>query len=333
MTVNASHRDDACIAGGEETARNSIPREVDTAANGDNEEKDLVWYFSYGSNMNPKVFEGRRKINCRDYRVCTVPGYVLTYTAMLPYIEPAFCTVVPRNELPEDDGRPDVHGVAFQITREEYEHVLLTEGGSGWQEYRYHPTWTIGHYGEEEIECFSIEDSSRRSFNAYTLVGLFGSSKLYDCNASQRYCDLVNVGAEKSGLPASYRKYLKERHHPFVVPAKNRLTTTFAKVICFLFFLPCILEFVVSTLCVLWNRRKLRNHQRRPKKAKESSSGRLLRKRFENVIRLPWIVGRISYLWRIHVLENFLFPLLFDWLGLPNGLRNEEEETANKKKV
>ena len=77
-----------------------------TTINNDNEQDiehehehddDLIWYFSYGSNLNPEVFENRRKIKCRDHRVCYAPGYVLTYAeGILPYIEPAFCTCVKR---------------------------------------------------------------------------------------------------------------------------------------------------------------------------------------------------------------------------------------------
>ena len=146
-----------------------------TTINNDNEQDiehehehddDLIWYFSYGSNLNPEVFENRRKIKCRDHRVCYAPGYVLTYAeGILPYIEPAFCTCVKRELLPplaslsssplvagdrDDDNirhRPDIHGVAFLITRRQYEHVLMTEGGFGWQEYRYHPIWNTGQYG------------------------------------------------------------------------------------------------------------------------------------------------------------------------------------------
>ena len=35
-----------------------------------------------------------------------------------------------------DRDRPDIHGVIFLITRRQYEHMLVTEGDWGWQEYR-----------------------------------------------------------------------------------------------------------------------------------------------------------------------------------------------------
>lgn len=342
--------------------------------------EELVWYFSYGSNMNPSVFETRRKIKCLDHRVCFVPGYVLTYAeGIFPYSEPAFCTCLEREKLPEGtegkDRRPDIHGVAFLITKKQYEHVLLTEGGWGWQEYREHPYWNIGHYGEKEIECFEIEPcvgnndnnndhknnetnddkhptkKERRGFRALTLVGLFGVTQRCDCNASKRYCDLVNKGAEASGLPLFYREYLR-RCHPAFVPKTGCLRSTVASWVYTAMFLPCLLtEFATLFFCIQWNERKIQDTKKRQQEKEtenDSPSARATttttsqtttttpsptpRKRtprFEDVVRPPWIIMKLGYLYRIYVLEIAIYTVLFEWCAVPNGFKNDAGSTNN----
>lgn len=334
---------------------------------GDNRNDDLVWYFSYGSNMNPEIFETKRKIKCIDYAVCTVPGYVLTYSeSTLPYFEPAFCTCVKRSDLPCCHSRPDIHGVAFLITRQQYEHMLVTEGGWGWQEYRDCPFWGIGHYGEEEIECVEIQpDRSRcgsregegtsenesesatagatetattsaikttrplRRFKAMTLVGLFGHQKRYDAHCSKRYYDIVNEGALSSGLPSSYRDYLRD-HHPAYKPSHDCWKTKLAMRIYLCVAMPCFfLEFGTLHLFIHWNERKLvKTKERQQQQQQESSqdaskkTSTPKRKRFENVVRPPWIIMKICHLYRAIVLERITIPLLVDWCKLPDGYRN-----------
>lgn len=314
----------------------------------DDDNEDLVWYFSYGSNMNPEVFEKKRGIKCRDFKVCKVPGYVLTFAeAILPYIEPAFCTCLKRSALPDScsdkDTRPDIHGVAFLINKLQYEHMLLTEGGWGYQEYRTDPFWNIGHYGEEEIECVPIqpeysnnncsssitnttsqETETPTSFKALTLVGFFGVRQHYEGNASKRYCDLVNIGAEASGLPTAYREYLKERHPAFEPPRCR--WSLFAKLI-FMFMAFPIFFFEIGSLqlCISLNNRKMK----RRKQKKSASATTKRRQRFEDVLRPPWIVLKICFFYRTMVLERVVSTLLFDWCKFPNGFRNN---TADSKK-
>lgn len=272
-----------------------------------------MWYFSYGSNMNPEVFETVRKIKCLDHRVCYVPGYVLTFTeGILPYWEPAFCTCVKRGEIPplrsrnrnqssdadascsvpRERERPDIHGVAFLITRDQFEHLLVTEGGMGFQEYRKDPFWSVGGYGVEEVGCIEIDpvfgdenddggrtsegtsDSQpcdthrneptagsfeKKAFSALTLVGLMGSRQRYDCNASRRYCNLVRVGARSSGLPVFYREYL-EREHPAYycalddpeLPELRSRGIVLAKILFVALSIPCFFGYTVAMKVCPW---------------------------------------------------------------------------------
>lgn len=356
---------DTMVAAIETTA---AAAESTTLHNTNDDEEELVWYFSYGSNMNPAVFEERRKIKCLDHKVCKVPGYVLTYVpGMFPYSEPAFCSCLKRSILPCEDDRPDVHGVAFLITQKQYEHMLLTEGGWGYQEYRNHPIWNIGHYGEEEIECVEVppekvsEDSDSKSicsenenetlqelpspsppksFKAMTLVGFFGVRQRYDCHSSKRYYDIVNAGAKASGLPASYRKYLKDRHPPF--ERSNCWGAWLGMRIYLLIAFPCILlELGSLQLCIKWNEKKLccKSHKRQ-KQEKQAEASPLTtttttttsttkvhqptakRRRFQDVCRPPWIIIKLCFLYRTFVMELLLNCLMFDCCAFPNGFRN-----------
>jgi len=328
---------------------NDVSTEEETAIFNDDGE-ELLWYFSYGSNMNTEIFEKKRKIKCHDHKVCKVPGYVLTFAeGIIPYVEPSFCTCLKRSDLSVDDDRPDIHGVAFLITKQQYEHMLLTEGGWGYQEYRNHPFWSIGHYGEEEIECVEIKpegtgsnkkESDLKIFKALTLVGLFGVHQRYDCNASKRYYDLVKVGAESSGLPTSYREYLKEKH-PAFEPISNCRWTNLAKWICIVIAFPCLfVEIGSNKLCIAWNERKLKQEKEAESSLSSSNlaktatvvtrnTTRRRRQRFEDVIRAPWIIMKLSHVYRRYVLQCFMFTLMFDVLKLPSGFHNK---TASTKK-
>jgi hypothetical protein len=348
--------------------------------------EQLVWYFSYGSNMNPEVFETKRKIKCLDHKVCKVPGYVLTYAdGPLPYIEPAFCTCVKRTDLPRDDGRPDIHGVAFLITKLQYEHMLLTEGGWGWQEYRSDPIWTIGHYGEDEVECIEIQPegsattnstnadaatndeshnadtemdaatmttttttTTSKSFKAMTLVGLLSNRGKYDCNASKRYCDLVSIGAESSGLPAFYREYLKHTH-PAYEP-RQCWQSRLAKFMYTALALPnLLLEINVFRLFQVLSARKLecKKHTEQLQQVtnEETPSSSTLapsssvpttirtqkttrRKRFQDITRPPWIIMKFCYLYRTIFLESIVCTVLFRWCGFPCGFQNTNVSKA-----
>ena len=349
--------------------------------NNHNNNNNLIWYFSYGSNMNPNVFEKKRNITPKQTRVCYVPDYVLTFgEGALPYVEPAFCTCIRRTELTKlqllatataaadtaadntadstiskvlavDDNRrrrrhsrrrPDIHGVAFLITKREYEHVLMTEGGWGWQEYRNNKLWNVGHYGSEEVNCIEIINNeqtatttitsgnngndSGRKFKAYTLTGIMGDVRQrYDCNASKRYYDIVIDGAKTSGLPISYQNYLKTNHKPFelLTHHKSLSSIKLARSICCILSIPCIIMEIGSlSLCIKWNNYINGNNE-------QSSSGCVVNVNnntsYYSIRRPPWIICKISYLYRYSILEILLSIIIEDIFNIPNGFKNENE--------
>lgn len=82
-----------------------------------------VFYFAFGSNINKKVFEGRRRIRPAESVPAVLPHWVLKFSQPgLPYSEPAFAAVEPApapsttSTSAASCGLPDVHGVVHRIT-------------------------------------------------------------------------------------------------------------------------------------------------------------------------------------------------------------------------
>eukprot|EP00878_Enallax_costatus_P023350 GHUV01024830.1.p1 GENE.GHUV01024830.1~~GHUV01024830.1.p1 ORF type:complete len:165 (-),score=21.19 GHUV01024830.1:290-784(-) len=113
-----------------------------------------VWYFAYGSNMNPGTLTGRRMVRPQQSLPCKLPDHMLSFSVLgFPYAEPGFATIVPLAEQqhqqhpPPQSGRSQqqqtrpfrladvqhkgcqcVHGVLHRITKREWQFVQATEG-------------------------------------------------------------------------------------------------------------------------------------------------------------------------------------------------------------
>lgn len=60
------------------------------------DDQKLVWYFAFGSNMDPDTLGKIRKVYPTQSKACKVLGYTLTFAhSGLPYIEPGFGTIEP----------------------------------------------------------------------------------------------------------------------------------------------------------------------------------------------------------------------------------------------
>lgn len=113
---------------------------------------DEVWYLGYGSNMNPQVLTGRRRVRPRQSVPCYVPGYHLSFGVQgFPWAEPGFATISPcrgscDSPLPLGAEQPAVqsssswrtrmcagnvpclHAVLHRISKQEWEMVKASEG-------------------------------------------------------------------------------------------------------------------------------------------------------------------------------------------------------------
>ncbi|KAI9149777.1 hypothetical protein H9P43_009956 [Blastocladiella emersonii ATCC 22665] len=156
-----------------------------------------LWYLGYGSNMNPKVLTGRRKVHPVESAPVRVPGYKLTFDCRgFPYLEPSFASIDVRDA--SKDTVPELHGVAFLITKDEYQQIRDTEGLA---------------YADVEVKCTGVgSEFAGRTIFARGLIQM----KEYrhgDRVPSTRYMGLLVEGSEHYKLPESYQDWLKSLPH------------------------------------------------------------------------------------------------------------------------
>jgi cation transport regulator ChaC len=139
---------------------------------------DRVWYFAYGSNMQPATFAGRRGITPSRVFAARAPGWrlVLDKTPLVP-VGASFANL-------RADAAASTWGVAYEITVEDLAHVDLTEGV------------LIGNYARVEIDLAPIDASGPS--RAFTLVS---DRRSDDLQPSDRYMRLLIDGATTHGLP------------------------------------------------------------------------------------------------------------------------------------
>ncbi|KAI0176000.1 hypothetical protein GGR52DRAFT_340157 [Hypoxylon sp. FL1284] len=161
---------------------------------------ELLWYLAYGSNMSSAKFTGDRGIVPLESARVRVPGWVLTMEIPgLPYSEPSFSSIAPRSSIEEKDVTPDIVGLAYLITQDQYRHVLASEGGG--TAYR-----DIAICGEP------LEAEDRGKTGHSVLLRTLGSAMRRQPSPmpSKRYMNLLLQGGKEADLPAKYLKYLTD---------------------------------------------------------------------------------------------------------------------------
>mmetsp|Transcript_6048 Transcript_6048/g.9247 ORF Transcript_6048/g.9247 Transcript_6048/m.9247 type:complete len:317 (+) Transcript_6048:125-1075(+) len=250
----------------------------------------LIWYISYGSNMSEEMFKGKRKISFEESRKCIIPGYTLSYDYdAYPFSEPCFATCVKQEDYiathiddptwPQhlrEEKRPDVHGVAFLITKEDFLRTLATEGGNGWND------GTCGGYRISRVDAKSYNDTS--CFPAVTLTHLPTDNRrpgLWMNCPSQRYKGLVVNGAKNSGLDPAYIQWLEKQ--PSYDTSRNKRS----KRIVDIFMIPCFWHMFVARGLFL---------------------------DYFKMNRYPWFAAKCFHIYNI-LLHKTLFPLLSCFCG------------------
>lgn len=94
-----------------------------------------VWYFGYGSNMKSSVMINRGIIPL-SIKIGVVPTHILTFDIFgIPYTEPSFASIALLPSSSEKSSIPPVHGVLYQLRREDYLQLVRSEGsGVGYDE-------------------------------------------------------------------------------------------------------------------------------------------------------------------------------------------------------
>ncbi|KAI1295220.1 hypothetical protein EDD11_007948 [Mortierella claussenii] len=197
---------------------------ADTTATG-----ETVWYLAYGSNMDPKVLTGRRKIQPIESVSVIVPGYWLSFDiGGIPFIEPCFASILKMDptrlssksyaqqvhartqygreflwdethpDHPERSYPPVLQGVAHRITLRDWQLVIQSEGGWG------HDVPT--GYNQIKIDC-KIVDDTKKHIVAHVLEARPLSVKTH-CQPTVRYKNLLINGAAHHNLHPTYQRYL-----------------------------------------------------------------------------------------------------------------------------
>ncbi len=143
-----------------------------------------LWYFAYGSNLDPRTFLGRRRMRPSGARRARLDDHRLVFD--LP---------VGRGERGVANVRPwpghRVHGVAWRITGTDARFLDRTEGVHR------------GYYVRLPVTLIGDDHRPFEAFTYHSSRGRRGRKP------SPRYMGLLLAGARHHGLPPDWVRYLR----------------------------------------------------------------------------------------------------------------------------
>jgi cation transport regulator ChaC len=143
-----------------------------------------IWYFAYGSNMNPAIFCERRQMRPLATRRGWLDDYRLCFNIPIGPGERGMANL-------EAQAGARTHGVLYLLTPEEFDRLDRTEGvHKGF--YRRIPVRVIAD-ASESLAAFTYQSSQ-------TIEGR---------KPSPRYIGLLLDGARRHGLPDEYVRLLE----------------------------------------------------------------------------------------------------------------------------
>jgi hypothetical protein len=179
-------------------------------------EDKTVLYLAYGSNLCDETFLGKRHIKPVSQINVVVPEISMTFDLPgIAYKEPCFANV--RRREVQKEGEPEYRkdrwhkglvGVVYEVTPEDYAHIIATEGGGA-------------GYQDVLVDCHPLEINPRHvvpevphnaSFKAHTLFepAKKGRNDPSYAQPSARYLKLITDGAMERGLPYEYQDFLHQ---------------------------------------------------------------------------------------------------------------------------
>lgn len=154
-----------------------------------------LWYFAYGSNLDPGTFLGRRRMRPIETRVAMLEDFELRFDLPVGPGERGVANVAP---LAGDH----VWGALYRLTHPDAERLDLTEGV------------TREFYRRIDVHARALDGDRIRAFTYHSGRGLVGRKP------SRRYLGLLLAGARHHGLPAHYVERL--RAVPIAVDERDR---------------------------------------------------------------------------------------------------------------
>jgi hypothetical protein len=242
-------------------ATTSTPRELHEHLSRSESQRGTMLYLAYGSNLSNETFRGNRGIKPLSQVNVQVPSLRLTFDLPgLPYAEPCFANTARRdakNDPPQEEGsvvddekcgssevqmsedkyrknrwHKGLIGVVYEVTPEDYAHIIATEGGGS----SYHDILVECHpFGSSDPTQPVPQYPTTPAFLAHTLFapatlpgeeppkdgGRFQRPDTSYAQASARYLKLLTDGAAECGLPYEYQDYLRAIH-PFTITTQKQ---------------------------------------------------------------------------------------------------------------
>ena len=255
MTKSASSHDDL-------KAR-SDPRDVHEHLRRAEAERGTVLYLAYGSNLSNETFRRARGIKPLSQTNVQVPSLRMTFDLPgIPYAEPCFANSGTRdaeNDPPhsppvaktfnektpllkqsgekegyrKDEWHKGLIGVVYEVTQEDYAHIIATEGGGA----SYHDVLVDCHpFATADPKAPVPQNPTLPAFQAHTLfapAGRRGDAPKHDgrfqrpdpayAQPSARYLKLITDGAAELGLPYEYQDYLHSIRPYTITSGKQRV--------------------------------------------------------------------------------------------------------------
>jgi len=143
-----------------------------------------LWYFAYGSNLDPGTFLGRRRMRPLDSRVARLDDWALLFDLPVGKGERGV-----GNVRPEPGSR--IWGVAYALSRPAFARLDRTEGV---------------HRGAYQRVPVSLCGPADRVIEAFTYRSERGRPGR---KPSRRYLGLLIKGARHHGLPDDYVRELR----------------------------------------------------------------------------------------------------------------------------
>jgi len=154
-----------------------------------------LWYFAYGSNLDPGTFLGRRRMRPLETRVAVLENFELRFDLPVGPGERGVANVAPR------EGE-NVWGALYRLIQVEAERLDLTEG--------------VPHdaYRRLAVQARAIDGAVISAFTYQSGRGQPGRKP------SRRYLGLLLAGARHHGLPPAWVERL--RALPLAVDERER---------------------------------------------------------------------------------------------------------------
>lgn len=153
-----------------------------------------LWYFGYGSNMDPRTFLGRRGMRPERSAVARLDDHALRFDLPIGPGERGVANVVP-------EAGAEVWGVAYLLSADQAGRLDRTEGVHR------------GFYVRREISLDAGDDGSLSAFTYHSARGAPGRKP------SRRYMRLLLAGCQHHGLPQTWVDHL--RALPLAIDERN----------------------------------------------------------------------------------------------------------------